>query len=87
MEDADPVEGMSHPDPSQIRCFMHGGRLPREEVRALVRHLLTGCPQCVEVTRRFWSLGSEPLLYLKEAFAVDPADDWLEPGRVKAGVY
>ncbi len=28
-----------------------------EERRRVVRHLLTGCPRCVEVTRHLWSLG------------------------------
>jgi hypothetical protein len=82
-----PVEGMSHPDPSQIERFMRVGGLPREEVRAIVRHLLTGCPDCVEEARRWWNLGSEPQPYFEEELAVDPADDWLEPWHVKAGLY
>jgi hypothetical protein len=83
------VEGMSHPDPSQIARFMRVGGLPREEVRAIVRHLLTGCPRCVEVTRRLWNLGDAPPLHLEESLAVDPADDWLEPWpwHLKAGLY
>ncbi len=38
------------------------GELPREEVRAVVRHLLAGCPACREVTRRLWALGEAPTL-------------------------
>ncbi|HEV2855131.1 MAG TPA: hypothetical protein VHC97_20220 [Thermoanaerobaculia bacterium] len=32
------------------------GALPGPEVRAVVRHLLTGCAECLQVTRRLWSL-------------------------------
>jgi len=30
------------------------------ERRRVVRHLLSGCARCVEVTRRFWDLGEPP---------------------------
>lgn len=44
-----------HPDSQLLlrflRCEVEG-----EERRIVVRHLLTGCPQCVAVTRRVWSL-------------------------------
>jgi hypothetical protein len=44
-----------HPAGRQLARFMNGdGELPRDETRALVRHLLAGCPRCVEVTRRLW---------------------------------
>jgi len=36
------------------------GELPRVELLAVVRHLLTRCPECVEVTRRLWQLGELP---------------------------
>jgi hypothetical protein len=36
------------------------GELPRDEAREIVRHLLTGCPGCLQVTRRLWSLGEGP---------------------------
>lgn len=53
---------------------MRGGGLPGEEVRAIVRHLLTGCLQCIAITRRLWGLGEQPR-YLKvlaeEADAVE----------------
>jgi hypothetical protein len=35
---------------------MHG-TLPRDEALVIVRHLLTGCLECVAVTRPFWELG------------------------------
>lgn len=45
-----------HPAPNLLEAFM------RNEVEAsirrrMVRHLLTGCPQCIAVTRRVWRLG------------------------------
>ncbi len=48
-----PAISQSHPDPGQLERFMRG-ELPRSQVAALVRHLLTGCPQCREVTGRLW---------------------------------
>jgi hypothetical protein len=41
------------------------GELQRSEVRHLVRHLLTGCPECLEVTRRLWDLGERSLRVLE----------------------
>ncbi|HEX9940529.1 MAG TPA: hypothetical protein VGG03_00820 [Thermoanaerobaculia bacterium] len=32
--------------------------LPGPEARAVVRHLLSGCPRCLRVTRRLWGLGA-----------------------------
>lgn len=54
---------------------MRGGGLVGEEARAIVRHLLTGCPQCVTVTRRLWNLGdpSRALKVLAEEAAADVA--------------
>jgi hypothetical protein len=45
----------SHPHPTQLERFMRG-QLPELVVRYIVRHLLTGCPSCLEVTRRLWVL-------------------------------
>jgi hypothetical protein len=36
------------------------GELPRDQTREIVRHLLTGCPGCLQVTRRLWNLGEVP---------------------------
>jgi hypothetical protein len=44
-----------HPEPADLESFLRGA-LPRDAVRALVRHLLTGCPACLRVTRRAWEL-------------------------------
>ncbi|HEV8578277.1 MAG TPA: hypothetical protein VGX68_04280 [Thermoanaerobaculia bacterium] len=51
MSPADP----SHPDAEQLERFILGEQ-PRSEVAVVVRHMLTGCPLCLEVTRRLWSL-------------------------------
>jgi len=51
--------GVTHPRVVQFERFMCGG-LPRLERVAIVRHLLTGCPRCVRVTRALWSLAAEP---------------------------
>ena len=45
-----------HPHPRQLERFMTG-KLSKPEAAAIVRHLLKGCPQCVQVTRRLWNLG------------------------------
>lgn len=42
-----------HPDPEQLALFMRG-RLPREEARDVVRHLLSGCARCREQTGAWW---------------------------------
>lgn len=31
--------------------------LESAERKVVVRHLLTGCPRCIQVTRRLWELG------------------------------
>lgn len=48
--------GRTHPGEQELERFMRG-ELPRRELHAVVRHLLTGCPQCVQVTRRLWEFG------------------------------
>jgi len=50
------------------------GELPREEARVVVRHLLTGCPQCLAVTRRAWARGDQPYvlrMLLEEGLATE----------------
>jgi hypothetical protein len=44
-----------HPDSRLLECFMRS-ELSEQERRIVVRHLLTGCPRCVSVTRQIWSL-------------------------------
>jgi hypothetical protein len=42
------------------------GELPRDAVRAVVRHLLTGCPVCVQGTRRMWELSEGGEIFMAE---------------------
>ena len=44
-----------HPDPQLLERFLRC-EVEGEERRIVVRHLLTGCPRCVAVTRRVWVL-------------------------------
>jgi uncharacterized membrane protein len=39
-----------------LERFMRN-ELSRREVVPIVRHLLTGCTQCLQVTRPLWELG------------------------------
>jgi hypothetical protein len=48
----------SHPTKEDLQRLM-AGELPREEVRAVVLHLLRGCPACTRETRRIWSFGEQ----------------------------
>lgn len=47
-----------HPDTSLLEGLLRG-ELSAAECRTVVRHLLTGCPSCVQVTRHGWPLGSK----------------------------
>jgi anti-sigma factor RsiW len=53
----------SHLATARLERFLRG-ELPREEARAVVRHLLTDCPQCVARTRQLSPPG-DPLLGLE----------------------
>lgn len=55
-ETAPSAARQSHPAREQLERWMRG-ELPRSEAAGVVRHLLTGCPACFQVTRRLWSLG------------------------------
>lgn len=45
--------GEGHPDTEALASFMKG-RLPRDEARDIVRHLLSGCVQCRRETGAWW---------------------------------
>lgn len=45
-----------HPEPRLLAEFMRN-EAEDSVRRRIVRHLLTGCPQCTSVTRRLWALG------------------------------
>ena len=38
----------NHPEPAELQRFLRG-EASRDEVRAIVRHLLAGCPECTAV--------------------------------------
>ena len=46
----------NHPARAELERFMFGEMGP--ESRAIVRHLLTGCLECRQVTGRLWSFGA-----------------------------
>ena len=46
----------SHPHPRQLERFMTND-LPRSEAALVIRHLLSGCPPCTQVTGWLWQLG------------------------------
>jgi hypothetical protein len=50
-----------HPDATDLQRFMRGEGAFGER-QAVVRHLLTGCTQCLQVTRPIWRLAEEPPL-------------------------
>lgn len=50
----------SHPAPARLGSFLRG-ELSREENRALVRHLLTDCPDCAAVLRSLLGHAALPL--------------------------
>lgn len=52
-----------HPDPRLLERFMRGEASALER-RSIVRHMLTGCLQCLEVTRPLWRFGDLPLIPL-----------------------
>jgi hypothetical protein len=66
---------MEHPEPERLEGLMRN-ELSGAERRRLVRHLLTGCPRCVKVTRRCWTLGSRLLAGMPEAAnQIDETDE------------
>jgi hypothetical protein len=42
-----------HPTLDQLQGFLRGD-IAAVESLAIVRHLMTGCPECVAVTRQSW---------------------------------
>lgn len=78
MAPADP----SHPAAADLARFIHG-ELKRPEARAIVRHMLTGCPQCVAVTRRLWSLGQRSLHLVEMLSAAGAGEGGAEGSRRK----
>ncbi len=50
----------SHPPAEQLKRFMHG-ELSRAEGLPIVRHMLSGCSECLKVTRPLWELTEQKL--------------------------
>ncbi len=53
---AEHSERGAHPNRAELETFMRG-QMPSLEAPGIVRHLLTGCPVCLQVTRQLWKLG------------------------------
>jgi len=64
---------MSHPEPQQLERFMRG-ESPRDERLLIVRHLLTGCPDCSAITREIWDFADHPLLSCREQISPSGRD-------------
>lgn len=47
--------GQDHPLAEQLESFMRG-ELPLPERLPIVRHMLSGCSECLKVTRPLWKL-------------------------------
>ena len=52
--------GSAHPGLARLSSFVRG-ELSREDNRAVVRHLLTGCPACAAVLRPLMGQADLPL--------------------------
>jgi tetratricopeptide (TPR) repeat protein len=61
-----------HPDPLLLERFMRNETEARER-RAIIRHLLAGCPQCSVITSRLWGFGEERPVPAANAGALDPS--------------
>jgi hypothetical protein len=55
----DSADPPGHPEARLLEGLLRG-ELGAAESRTVVRHLLTGCPRCVAVTRRSWGAAAEP---------------------------
>lgn len=55
-ETESPAVRQNHPGREQLERLVRG-ELPRPEAARVVRHLLAGCPACLQLTRRLWDLG------------------------------
>ena len=49
----------AHPSAKTLESLVLG-RLKRPDAGEVVRHLLSGCPQCAQTTARLWDLRSNP---------------------------
>lgn len=72
-----------HPDPRLLERFMRGEASALER-RSIVRHMLTGCLQCLEVTRPLWRFGDRPLVPLGGS-APERDEEGEEEGEEESG--
>lgn len=72
-----------HPDPELLERFMRGEASALER-RSIVRHMLTGCLQCLEVTSPLWRFGELSLLPLngEDPESGNDEGDEEEEGRI-----
>lgn len=63
-----------HPDEPLLERFMRS-EAGAEERRRIVRHLLAGCPRCVETTRYLWRLSEAYLAEPLSPTGTPPGDD------------
>ncbi|HEV8580230.1 MAG TPA: hypothetical protein VGX68_14275 [Thermoanaerobaculia bacterium] len=52
-------QGGLHPAGQELERLIRG-ELPREEALGVVRHLLSGCRECISLAARYWRLGEWP---------------------------
>lgn len=52
--------GQDHPPAEQLERFMRG-ELPLPERLPIVRHMLSGCSECLKATRPLWELMEQRL--------------------------
>jgi len=55
-EIAEDSESGAHPNRAELETFMRG-EMPSLRAAGVVRHLITGCSVCLQVTRRLWNFG------------------------------
>jgi len=60
----------NHPGRALLLRFLQG-RANRPETWAVVRHLLTGCPECGGFARRIWRFADRPLRSLDPLESAD----------------
>jgi hypothetical protein len=72
-----------HPDPQLLERFMRGEASSLER-RSIVRHMLTGCLQCLEVTRPLWRFGDLPLIPLDDGSPEQEEEQEGEDGEDRA---
>jgi hypothetical protein len=76
----------SHPATLNLERFMRG-ELERDKIREIVRHMLTGCPDCVAVTRRLWNLAERSLYGLAARPGAEAGEGGVEGSSRKVKAF